>query len=165
MTDELYMRQALDLARQAADEGDIPVGAIVVSPDGRVIGTGRNRRRIEHDPTAHAEVVAIRQAANELQAWNLSRCSLYVTLEPCPMCAGAIMQSRLSRLVYGCTDPKAGCCGTLLDITGDRRFPQRITVVSGVLETECRGILQDFFIKCRANARKNQALQKNEPVL
>lgn len=160
MIDEDYMSHAIQLAQKAANEGDIPVGAIVVSPSGEIIGQGRNRRRVEHDPTAHAEIVAIRQAAQALSTWNLSGCTLYVTLEPCPMCAGAILQSRLSRLVYGCTDPRAGCCGTLLDITGDKRFPQRIEVISGILKTQSRQLLQDFFIKCREKTRKNRSLQK-----
>lgn len=160
MIDEDYMSHAIQLAQKAANEGDIPVGAIVVSPSGEIIGQGRNRRRVEHDPTAHAEIVAIRQAAQALSTWNLSGCTLYVTLEPCPMCAGAILQSRLSRLVYGCTDPRAGCCGTLLDITGDKRFPQRIEVISGILKTQSRQLLQDFFIKCRERTRKNRSLQK-----
>ena len=160
MTDEYYMGAALELARMAYAENDIPVGAVIISPEGEVIGRGRNRRRIEHDPTAHAEIVAIREAAGTLGRWNLSGCTLYVTLEPCPMCAGAILQSRISRLVYGCADPKAGCCGTLFDLTSDKRFPHRVEVVSGVMETECRNILQDFFIMCRENARRNRSLQK-----
>ncbi|MCI6261470.1 MAG: nucleoside deaminase, partial [Pyramidobacter sp.] len=102
-------------------------------------------RRVEHDPTAHAEVVALRDAAQNLGAWNLSGCSLYVTLEPCPMCAGALVQARVSRLVYGCTDPKAGACGTLYDLTRDTRLFHRLQVVSGVMERECRALLQDFF--------------------
>lgn len=147
--DSEYMATAVELARRAASEGDIPVGAVVVSPGGEIVGRGRNRRRIEHDPTAHAEVVALREAAQNLGVWNLSGCTLYVTLEPCPMCAGALVQSRVSRLVYGCADPKAGACGTLYDITRDGRLFHRLKVVSGVMEGECRKILQDFFIECR----------------
>lgn len=148
-----YMAEALRLARQAASEGDIPVGAIVVAPDGEVIGRGRNHRRIDHDPTAHAEVVALREAAQTLGAWNLSGCSLYVTLEPCPMCAGALLQSRIARLVYGCTDPKAGACGTLYDLAHDSRLNHRIDVTRGVMELECRTILQEFFLECRRKKR------------
>ncbi len=151
--DEEYMKLALELARQAADEGDIPVGALVVSPDGEVIGRGRNRRRLEHDPTAHAEIVALREAAKKLLRWNLTGCTMYVTLEPCPMCAGSLVQSRISRLIYGCTDAKAGACGTLYDITRDGRLFHRLDVVSGVMEDECREILQDFFLECRARKK------------
>ncbi len=151
--DEDYMKIALELAKKAAEEGDIPVGAIVVAPDGELIGSGRNRRRIEHDPTAHAEIVALREAAEKLQRWNLAGCTMFVTLEPCPMCAGSLVQARISRLVYGCSDAKAGACGTLYDITRDGRLFHRLEVVSGVLENECRKILQEFFLKCRARQK------------
>ncbi len=152
-SDEEYMKIALDLAKKAAEEGDIPVGALVVAPDGEIIGHGRNRRRIEHDPTAHAEIVALREAASKLRRWNLSGCTMYVTLEPCPMCAGSLVQARISRLVYGCNDAKAGACGTLYDITRDGRLFHRLNVVSGVMEDECLKILQDFFLECRARQK------------
>ncbi len=152
-SDEQYMKIALELAKKAAEEGDIPVGAIVVDPEGNVVGCGRNRRRVEHDPTAHAEIVALREAASELCRWNLSSCSMYVTLEPCPMCAGALVQARISRLVYGCSDAKAGACGTLYDITRDGRLFHRLEVLSGVMENECRKILQEFFLGCRARQK------------
>ncbi|MGI6075742.1 MAG: tRNA adenosine(34) deaminase TadA [Pyramidobacter sp.] len=158
--DEEYMSVALDLARAAAREGDIPVGAVVVAPDGRIIGKGRNRRRIEHDPTAHAEVVALRQAAEELQTWNLSGCTLVVTLEPCPMCAGALVQSRVTRLVYGCSDPKAGACGTLYNIADDSRLFHRLEITAGVMELQCRKILQDFFLECRRKKGKTGAAER-----
>ena len=153
-SDEYYMDRALALARLAADEGDIPVGALVADEDGRVIGEGRNRRRLEHDPTAHAEVVALREAARSRGAWNLSGCTLYVTLEPCPMCAGALVQARVSRLVYGCTDAKAGACGTLMNIAADSRLFHRLRIVSGVREVECRTLLQDFFLACRRRQKE-----------
>ena len=153
-SDEYYMDRALALARLAADEGDIPVGALVIDEDGRVIGEGRNRRRLEHDPTAHAEVVALREAARSRGAWNLSGCTLYVTLEPCPMCAGALVQARFSRLVYGCTDAKAGACGTLMNIAADSRLFHRLRIVSGVREVECRTLLQDFFFACRRRQKE-----------
>ena len=152
--DQEYMNLALELGLQAAREGDIPVGALVVNPCGEIVGRGRNRRRVEHDPTAHAEIVALRNAAQNLGARNLSGCSLYVTLEPCPMCAGALVQARVSRLVYGCTDPKAGACGTLYDLTRDTRLFHRLQVVPGVMEQECRALLQDFFQACREKNRK-----------
>ena len=152
--DEEYMAVALQLARRAADEGDIPVGAVVVASDGRIVGRGCNRRRLEHDPTAHAEVVALREASRELQSWNLSGCTLVVTLEPCPMCAGALVQSRVSRLVYGCSDAKAGACGTLYNIADDSRLSHRLEITAGVMELRCRKILQDFFLACREKNKK-----------
>ena len=143
------MEEALKEAELASSEGDIPVGAVVVWKD-RVIGRGRNKRRLNHDPTAHAEIVAIREAGESLKTWNLSDCELYVTLEPCPMCAGAIVQSRIKRLIYGCTDPKAGASGTLYDITSDTRLNHRCETFSGIEEERCKKILQDFFIGCRS---------------
>ncbi len=144
-----HMKEALKEAEIARSEGDIPVGAVVVMDD-QVIGRGRNRRRLEHDPTAHAEIVAIREAGAALGTWNLSDCELYVTLEPCPMCAGAIVQSRIKTLVYGCVDPKAGSSGTLYDITSDSRLNHRCETISGVEEDSCKKILQDFFACCRS---------------
>nr|WP_321499362.1 tRNA adenosine(34) deaminase TadA [uncultured Dethiosulfovibrio sp.] len=148
-----YMTEALKEAELAASEGDIPVGAVVVWED-QVIGRGRNKRRLHHDPTAHAEIVAIREAGEFLKSWNLSDCELYVTLEPCPMCAGAIVQSRIRRLIYGCTDPKAGASGTLYNITSDTRLNHRCETLSGVEENRCKKILQDFFILCRSKRTK-----------
>lgn len=153
-SDQEYMRLALELGIQSAYEGEIPVGALVIDPYGEVIGRGRNRRQIEHDPTAHAEIVALREAARNLGGWNLSGCSLYVTLEPCPMCAGALVQARILRLVYGCANPKAGACGTLYDLTRDTRLFHRLQVVRGVMEQKCRVLLQDFFQTCREKNRK-----------
>ena len=155
--DEYYMDLALELARKAAGEGDIPVGAVVTDQDGNVIGEGRNRRRIEHDPTAHAEIVAIREAARRLGVWNLSGCTLYVTLEPCPMCAGALVQSRISRLVFGCADATAGACGTLMNVAADGRLFHRLKIARGVREGECRALLQEFFIECRRKQRQKTA--------
>lgn len=151
--DRYFMSLAIEQANIAEEEGDIPVGAIVVYKD-EVIGTGRNRRVQDSDPTAHAEIVALREAALSIKSWNLSGCELYVTLEPCPMCAGAIVQSRVAKLVYGCTDPKAGASGTLYDITSDSRLNHRCKVIKGVEKAACRKQLQDFFIKCRANRKK-----------
>lgn len=153
MDEHQLMTLALKEAVMAAEEGDIPVGAIVVSPEGHVIGRGRNRRRIEHDPTAHAEIVALRQASLALQSWNLSGCSLVVTLEPCPMCAGAIVQSRISRLIYGCRDERGGACGSLYSIVRDQRLNHRCVVTEGILEEQCRLLLQKFFLQCRANRK------------
>ena len=139
------MRRALDLAVVAADAGDVPVGALVLGPDGAVLGEGWNVREVEGDPTAHAEVVALRAAAREAGAWRLDDCTLVVTLEPCPMCAGAAMLARVSRIVLGAWDPKLGATGSVWDVVRDRRATHRIEVVGGVLETESSRLLLNFF--------------------
>ena len=139
------MGQALDLATAAAGDGDVPVGAVVVSPAGEVIGEGRNVREVEGDPTAHAEIVALREAARKTGEWRLEGCTLVVTLEPCPMCAGALVLSRVSTLVMGAWDPKMGACGSVWDIVRDRRATHRVEVISGVREAECSQVLLDFF--------------------
>ena len=149
---ETYMTQALELARQAGALGEIPVGAVVVK-DGAVIGRGFNRRETDHDATAHAEVLAIREACRTLGGWRLDGCALFVTLEPCPMCTGAILQSRLSRVVYGAADPKAGCCGGLLSLT-EENFDTHPAIYAGVLERECTALLRDFFAVRRRASRK-----------
>jgi len=139
------MREALALAEQAAAQGDIPVGAIVLNADGHVIGRGYNTRERDHDPLGHAEIVALREAAAHLGSWRLDDCTLVVTLEPCTMCAGAIVQSRIARLVFGTFDAKAGAVGSLWDVVRDRRLPHRPQVSSGVLVDECAQILSQFF--------------------
>jgi len=148
------MKQALELARQAAAQGEIPVGALVVyHPAGaapRVIGRGFNRREAENDPSAHAEIVAMREAGRELGTWRLNNCTLYVTLEPCPMCAGAMVQGRVERVVFGCTDPKGGAVETLYTICTDPRLNHRLAVVRGVLEEEAALVLREFFAARRA---------------
>ena len=148
-----WMGQALDLAAAAARDGDVPVGAIVVAPSGEVIGAGRNLREVEGDPTAHAEVVALRAAARHTGEWRLEDCTLVVTLEPCPMCAGALMLARISRLVLGAWDPKLGATGSVWDIVRDRRATHKVEVVSGVREAECSALLLDFFAGHREAAR------------
>lgn len=139
------MRLALQEASLAADAADVPVGAVVVSPDGDVLGRGRNAREESADPTAHAEIVALRTAASKLGSWRLSRCTLVVTLEPCTMCAGAVVLARVDRLVYGAIDPKAGAVGSLWDVVRDRRLNHRPEVVTGVLEADCAALLRGFF--------------------
>lgn len=139
------MRDALVLAADAGAEGDIPVGAIVTDAAGAVIGRGRNLREATHDPTAHAEVVALREAAATTGGWNLDGCTLVVTLEPCLMCAGALLQARISRLVFGAWDEKAGATGSMYDVVRDRRLPYRVEVVGGVLEGEASALLRAFF--------------------
>ena len=147
------MRAALNQARQAYDEGEVPVGAVIVH-GGRIIAEGYNQREALHDPTAHAEMIAITQAAETLGSWRLLDCTLYVTLEPCPMCAGAIVQARLPCVIYGTTDPKAGACHTLYQITADPRLNHQAVVMGGVLMPECRAILQEFFAEQRALGKK-----------
>jgi tRNA(adenine34) deaminase len=140
-----WMGHALDLASQALASDDVPVGAVVFSPGGEVLGVGRNMREASGDPTAHAEVVAIRAAASGLGSWRLQDCTLVVTLEPCAMCAGALMLARVGRLVLGAWDPKAGACGSVWDLVRDRRATHRVEVIGGVREQECSQILLDFF--------------------
>ena len=139
------MRLALVEAVGAATDGDVPVGCVVLDSTGTVIATGRNARETEHDPTAHAEIVAIRAAASALGAWRLTGCTLVVTLEPCTMCAGAIVLARLDRIVFGAYDPKAGAVGSLWDVVRDRRLNHRPEVVAGVLEQECAEQLAGWF--------------------
>ncbi|MDN0199458.1 tRNA adenosine(34) deaminase TadA [Streptomyces sp. S.PNR 29] len=140
------MRLALDEAYRAVRGGDVPVGAVVLSADGTaVLGAGHNEREATGDPTAHAEVLAIRRAAAELGQWRLAGCTLVVTLEPCTMCAGAIVQSRVDRVVYGARDEKAGAAGSLWDVVRDRRLNHRPEVIEGVLAGECARLLTDFF--------------------
>ena len=140
-----WMGEALAVATGALASGDVPVGAVVVSPSGEVIGRGCNLREAQGDPTAHAEVVAMREAAAKLGTWRLEDCALVVTLEPCAMCAGALMLARVARLVRGAWDPKAGACGSVWDLVRDRRATHRVEVVGGVREAECSQLLLDFF--------------------
>ncbi len=150
MEREEYMRQALALAEEAAGHGDVPVGCVVVK-DGAVIGRGCNRREERGDAVAHAEVEAIRQACRAVGGWNLHDCALYVTLEPCPMCAGAIINARVGTVCYGARDEKAGACGSVLDLFAER-FNHRPRVYGGVLKEACAALLQDFFHDLRKNS-------------
>lgn len=139
------MQAALDLAKSAAEVGDVPVGAVVLDSQGNIIGRGFNTREVEHNPLGHAEVNALTEAANKLGSWRLDECTLVVTLEPCTMCAGAIVQSRIGRVVFGAFDEKAGAIGSLWDVVRDPRLPHRPEVVSGVLANEASEILAKFF--------------------
>ncbi|MGO1410424.1 nucleoside deaminase [Microbacterium sp.] len=139
------MRGALALAEEAAAAGEVPVGAVVTDPTGTVIGRGRNRREATGDPSAHAEIAALREAASRRGGWNLSGCTLVVTLEPCLMCAGALLQAHVSRLVFGAWDDKAGAAGSMYDVVRDRRLPYRAEVIGGVMEQETRAPLEAFF--------------------
>lgn len=143
------MEVALDEARAAAAEGEVPVGAVVVSASGEELGRGRNRREQDQDPLAHAEMLAIAAAARRLGSWRLVGATLYVTLEPCAMCAGALVASRVERLVYGAADPKAGYCGTLGDLVRDPRLNHRLEVTAGVAEEKAAGLLREFFARLR----------------
>lgn len=140
-----WMRAALAEAGQARDAGDVPVGAVVVDDTGAIVASGGNEREAAHDPTAHAEVLALRRAAQRLGRWRLDGTTLVVTLEPCTMCAGALVLARVDRLVYGATDPKAGAVGSLWDVVRDRRLNHRPEVVGGVLADECGALLRGFF--------------------
>ena len=139
------MREAINIASSATKTGDVPVGAIVINKDGIVIGKGSNEREANNDPTAHAEIVAIRSAASRLQNSRLDGCTLVVTLEPCAMCAGAIAQSRISRVIFGAWDEKSGAVGSVWDVLRDPRSIFKVEVTSGVLEKECAALLKDFF--------------------
>jgi tRNA(adenine34) deaminase len=149
VTDSTAMDRALALARDAGSAGDVPVGAVVVDASGAIVGEGRNLREVSGDPTAHAEVVALREAAASLGTWNLEGCTLVVTLEPCVMCAGALLQARISRLVFGAWDDKAGAAGSVYDVVRDRRLPSRAEVVGGVGEEAATRLLQEFFTERR----------------
>ncbi|HEY8583877.1 MAG TPA: tRNA adenosine(34) deaminase TadA [Capillimicrobium sp.] len=150
--DEQGMRLALEEARRALEHGDVPIGAVVVR-DGALVGVGRNERELRQDPTAHAEVLALREAAARDGSWRVLDATLYVTLEPCAMCAGAIVLARVPRVVYGCTDPKAGAAGSVLDVLAEPRLNHRPEVVAGVLADECAGLLRAFFAERRALRR------------
>jgi tRNA(adenine34) deaminase len=146
--DQRYMRTAIDAARIAEENGDVPIGAVIVYKN-QIIGKAYNQREQLKDPTAHAEIIALTQAAAFLETWRLHGCTIYVTLEPCPMCAGALVLARMDRLVYGCDDPKTGACKSLYDIVRDERLNHRLEVTSGVLAEDCSNLLQEFFLRRR----------------
>ncbi len=150
---EIYMQRALDEAEQALAEDEVPVGAVIVHQE-RVIAAAHNQRELLRDPTAHAEMIAITQAAESRQSWRLDDCTLYVTLEPCPMCAGAILQARIPTLVYGAADPKAGAVRSLYTLLGDSRLNHRAAVIPGVLAERCGQILSRFFQQQRRLGKK-----------
>jgi tRNA(adenine34) deaminase len=147
--DQHFMTLAIEQAQEAAKMGEVPVGAVVVH-EGRVIGRGHNRKETANDPTAHAEILALREAAARIRSWRLCDATLYVTLEPCPMCAGALVNARIQRLVYGCEDPKAGAVHSLFSLCEDPRLNHRIQVVRGVKAETCTALLKDFFTRLRA---------------
>ena len=142
---KLIMQAALSLAKVAADKGDVPVGAIVVNESGEILGTGQNLREQNNDPTAHAEIVALRNASEKFGSWRLDDLTIVVTLEPCAMCAGAILQSRIKRLVFAAWDEKAGAVGSVMDVIRDPRALTKVEVITGIMEKECSDVLKDFF--------------------
>ena len=143
------MQQAIELANQSANFGDVPVGALIVNEQGEIVATGQNLREKDNDPTAHAEIVAIKNAGNKVGNWRLDDLTLAVTLEPCVMCAGAIAQSRLKRLVFGAFDEKAGAVGSVFDVLRGPRTFNNIEIINGIMSKECSEILKDFFVKKR----------------
>ena len=153
--DNRFMEVALQLARQGAQRGEVPVGAVVVV-DGRIVGWGHNTRHASRDPFGHAEMVALNMACDNLGDWRLGRSSMYVTLEPCVMCAGALLQARLERIVYGCRDPKAGAARSLYALFDDPRAPHRAVVAEGVCETQCTELLTQFFSNLRSNISSDE---------
>jgi tRNA(adenine34) deaminase len=148
MSDEEFMRLAISEAERALEHDDVPIGAVVVR-DGEVIGAGRNERELDQDPTAHAEILALRAAARAVGHWRVLHSTLYVTLEPCAMCAGAIVLARVPRVVFGTVDPKAGAAGSVLDVLGEPRLNHRPEVVGGVLAEPCAALLREFFARRR----------------
>ncbi len=158
-THEEYMRIAIEEAKIAASLGESPIGAVIVQ-DGKVVGRGHNTTETAKDPTCHAEMNAIRNAARNLGGWRLPHCSMYVTLEPCSMCAGAIVLARIEQLYIGTADPKSGACGSLRNIVSDERLNHRVEVHTGVLQEECSGLLKDFFKQLRKKKNKTPEEQQ-----
>lgn len=154
-TDEKYMRAALKQAVKAYELNETPIGCVIVH-DGKIIGRGYNRRNTDKNPLAHAEIAAIKKASRRMGDWRLEDCTMYVTLEPCQMCAGAIVQSRLTRVVVGCMNPKAGCAGSILNLLDVQEFNHQVQLTTGVLEEECSSIMKDFF----RELRKRQKMKK-----
>lgn len=152
MTDEEYMREAIVLAKKAFELGEVPVGAVAVW-DGKIVGRGMNLRETDKNALRHAEIMAIDEACKNLGGWRLWKCDLYVTLEPCPMCAGAIINSRVKRVIYGASDPKAGSCGSLTNLF-EMPYNHKPEVISGILEEECSALLKSFFEKLREKRKK-----------
>ena len=160
-TDEHYMRLALQQARRALALGEVPIGCVIVK-DGQVIARGYNRRNTDHNTLSHAELNAIRKASRKLQDWRLEGCTIYITLEPCQMCSGAIVQSRIDRCVVGAMNPKAGCAGSVLNILQDERFNHQVEVTTGVLGEECSRLLSDFFRSVRSLKTEQRKMADTE---
>ena len=159
MEDAVYMQEALELAKEAASEKEVPVGCVIVCR-GQVVGRGRNRRETGKTALGHAEIEAIAQACKTLGGWRLWECTLYVTLEPCPMCAGAIVQARIPRVVFGTRNSKAGCAGSILDLLNEPRFNHQVEVEEGLLQPECSEIMKRFFRRFRKNKAAEETAEK-----
>ncbi len=157
--DRYFMQQALNEAALAEELDEVPIGAVVVH-NGEIVGRGHNLRETSNDPTTHAEMIAIRQAAQKLDSWRLLDCTLYVTLEPCVMCMGAIILARIPNLVFGCRDPRVGAVGSIYNLAEDERFNHRVAVQEGVLEQECRTQLKSFFQRLRARNKARKLVQE-----
>ena len=152
-TDEKYMKEAIRQAKKAYAIGEVPIGCVIVH-DGKIIGRGYNRRTIDKNTLAHAELMAIKKASKKLEDWRLEECTMYVTLEPCQMCSGAIVQSRMTRVVVGCMNPKAGCAGSILNLLQIEEFNHQVELTTGVLEEECSQMMKTFFKELRAAKKK-----------
>ncbi|HLO12828.1 MAG TPA: tRNA adenosine(34) deaminase TadA [Pseudoneobacillus sp.] len=161
LTDEQYMREAIIEAKKAEEKEEVPIGAIIVL-DGNIIARGHNLRECEQNAIAHAELLAIHHACKEIGSWRLENAELYVTLEPCPMCSGAIMLSRMKRVVYGAADPKGGCAGTLMNLLQDDRFNHKSEITSGILEKECSELLSNFFKGIRERKKQEKRMKKSQ---
>lgn len=153
--DEYYMKEALKAAQDAYDAGEVPIGAVIVH-NGEIIGRGFNRRNTEGNPLCHAEIIAINEAAHFMGDWRIEECTMYVTVEPCPMCAGAIVQARIPRVVYGAKNPKAGCAGSVLDVLNEPKLNHQVDVTEGVLKEECAAIMKEFFKRFRKKEKKEE---------
>lgn len=153
--DEYYMKEALKAAQGAYDAGEVPIGAVIVH-NGEIIGRGFNRRNTEGNPLCHAEIIAINEAAHFMGDWRIEECTMYVTVEPCPMCAGAIVQARIPRVVYGAKNPKAGCAGSVLDVLNEPKLNHQVDVTEGVLKEECAAMMKEFFKRFRKKEKKEE---------
>lgn len=153
--DEYYMKEALKAAQDAYDAGEVPIGAVIVH-NGEIIGRGFNIRNTEGNPLCHAEIIAINEAAHFMGDWRIEECTMYVTVEPCPMCAGAIVQARIPRVVYGAKNPKAGCAGSVLDVLNEPKLNHQVDVTEGVLKEECAAMMKEFFKRFRKKEKKEE---------
>ena len=160
-TDEKYMKEAIRQAKKAWKMEEVPIGCVIVH-EGKIIGRGYNRRTTDKNPLAHAELAAIKKASKKMGDWRLEDCIVYVTLEPCQMCSGAIVQARVKRVVIGCMNPKAGCAGSILNLLQVERFNHQVEITSGVLEAECSQMMKGFFKELREKQKKKKDIQKKE---
>lgn len=154
--DNKYMKEALKEAQKSYNKEEIPVGAVIVK-NGKIIGRGHNLKETKNDTTNHAEIIAIKKASKKLKSWRLTGCTMYVTLEPCTMCAGALIQARLDKVVIGTMDEKTGACGSVLNVVEDYKFNHRVEIEKGVMEKECKSIIQEFFKKLRGKRKNRKA--------